>query len=470
MKRFPPRSTLAATLALALVLAACRPAPEPAPLSPSEPLTLAILDPEISRMLGDVSAANIERSIRTLAGFGTRHTLSETQRADTGIGAAREWIRAELERYSAAAGGRLHVEFQRFVQEPTDRIPAPVEIVNVVATLPGTDRSDERIFVVSGHYDSRATDVMDAVSDAPGANDDASGVAAVMELARVLSHYDFQATLVFMAVAGEEQGLLGAARWAQEARTAGRNIAGMFTNDIIGNPAAEDGRLSDPFRVRLFAEGIPPQRELDEATVTLLETGGDNDLPTRQLARTIKEVAESYLPEMHVWLIHRRDRYRRSGDHVPFLQQGYPAVRFTEPHEHFAHQHQNVRLESGVQYGDLLEFVDYAYVARVAQVNLAALANLARAPRPPRNVGIDITRLENDTRLRWEQSPSTHVGAYEVLWRDTTSPVWQHRVRVDGTAHTAERLSKDNYLFGVRAVSPGGHVGTTVYPLPFRGE
>lgn len=434
------------------------------------PVRLAQLDQDILQMLADVSAERIEYSIRAQAGFGTRHTLSATDSDTFGIGAAREWIRSELESYSQASGGRLQVEFHRFVQEPVNRIPEAVEIVNVVATLPGKDAAEDRVFVVSGHYDSRASDVMDAESDAPGANDDASGVAAVMEMARVMSHYEFPATLVFMAVAGEEQGLLGAARWAEEARAAGKNIAGMITNDIIGNHVAEDGALSDPYRVRLFAEGVHPQRELDDHTLAMLQTGGENDLPTRQLARTIKEVAESYLPEMDVWLIYRRDRYLRGGDHTPFLVRGYPAVRFSEPHEHFPHQHQDVRVENGVQYGDLPEFVDYDYVARVTQVNLAALANLARSPRPPGNVGMYVTRLENDTRLRWDPSPSANVAAYEVLWRDTTSPVWQHRVRVADTGYTADLVSKDNYLFGVRAVSAGGHVGSTIYPLAYRGQ
>ncbi|MGF1670079.1 MAG: M28 family metallopeptidase [Balneolaceae bacterium] len=420
-------------------------------------------------MLKEVSADTIEKNIRKLADFGTRHTLSETESDSFGIGAARRWMKSELERYSEESGGRLQVEFHRFIQEPAGRIPEPVEIVNVVATLPGTDPADDRIFVVSGHYDSRASNVMDAESLAPGANDDASGTVAVMEMARIMSQYEYPATLVFMGVAGEEQGLLGAAGWAAEAAEEGKNIAGMITNDIIGNHAAEDGRLLDPHRVRLFAEGIPPQRELNTETLRFIQTGGESDMPTRQLARTIKETAESYLPEMDVWLIYRLDRYLRGGDHTPFLREGYPAVRFSEPHEEFKHQHQDIRIEDGVQYGDLPEFVDYEYVARVTRVNLAAFANLARSPMPPRNVGMNITRLENDTRLRWESSQSANLGGYEVLWRDTTSPVWQFKVFVGTNTHyTAELISKDNWIFGVRSVSKDGHVGVPVYPMPFR--
>jgi hypothetical protein len=289
-----------------------------------------------------------------------------------------------------------------------------------------------------------------------------------MEMARVMSHYEFPATLVFMAVAGEEQGLLGARRWAEEAHEQGLNIAGMITNDIIGNHAAEDGALTDPNRVRLFAQGIPARRELDPDIVRYIQTGGENDLPTRQLARTIKEVAESYLPMMDVWMVYRADRYLRGGDHLPFLNRGYPAVRFSEPHEEFKHQHQDIRVEDGVQYGDLPEFVDYPYVARVTQVNMAALANLARAPQQPLNVGMNISRLENDTRLRWEPSPSAHTAGYEVVWRETTSPVWQYKDFTTSTTYTAELLSKDNYLFGVRAVSEGGHISSVVYPFPYR--
>lgn len=435
----------------------------------SSQITFDRLDGEIVEMLEAVSADTIQKNIERLADFGTRHTLSETESDTFGIGAARRWIKSEMERYSANSGGRLNVEFHRFMQEPSNRIPQELEIVNVVGTLEGSDPNDDRVFVVSGHYDSRATNVMDAVSEAPGANDDASGTAAVMEMARIMSQYDFPATLVFLAVAGEEQGLFGAIGWAEMAAEQGMNIAGMITNDIIGNHAAEDGALSDPYAVRLFAEGIPPVRQLDMMTRRYIQTGGENDMPTRQLARTLKEVGEGYNSEMDIRIIYRLDRYLRGGDHRPFLRLGYPAVRFSEPHEEFDHQHQDVRVEDGVQYGDLPEFVDYPYVARVTRVNLSALANLARAPMPPKNVGMNISQLENDTRLRWEPSESENIGGYEVLWRETTSPVWQYSEYVGSeTHHTAELLSKDNWIFGVRSVSRDGHVGTPVYPMPFR--
>jgi hypothetical protein len=432
-------------------------------------IKLGELDPDILEMIETVSADSIERNVETLVNFGTRHTMSETESDTFGIGAARRWIKQELDRYSRQSGGRLMVEYHRFLQEPTRRIPKAVDIVNIIATLPGIDPGDDRMFVFSGHYDSRASRVMDSESLAPGANDDASGTAAVMELARVMSGYNFPATLVFMAVAGEEQGLLGARRLATEAASSGKNIAGMITNDIIGNPESEKGALSAPNTVRLFSRGIPAEEALSMETVRYLQTGGESDMPTRQLARTIKEVSESYRKTMEVRLIYRADRYMRGGDHMAFLEHGFPAVRFSEPYETYNHQHEDVRETDGVRYGDLPEYVDYDYVKRVAEINLSALANLARSPRPPANVGINVTELENDTRLRWSRSESENLGGYEVLWRETTSPVWQHKKLVGTDIHyTLKNVSKDNWLFGVRSVSKDGHVGVPVFPMPFR--
>lgn len=432
-------------------------------------LQLSNLDPDIIEMMESVSVDTIQATIETLAQFGTRHTLSDTQSDTFGIGAARRWIKHEMDRYSRQSGGRLIVENHRFRQEPTRRIHEAVDIVNIVATLPGTDPADDRIFLVSGHYDSRASHVMDSESPAPGANDDASGTAAVMELTRVMSDYDFPATLVFMAVAGEEQGLIGARRWAAEAASQEKNIAGMITNDVIGNHKAEDGHLSDPNKVRLFATGIPVQERLNMETIRYLQTGGESDMPTRQLARTIKEVSESYLDDLDVWLIYRSDRYLRGGDHLAFLEHGFPAVRFSEPNEEYNHQHQDVREADGVQYGDLPQFVDYDYVKRVTETNLSALANLARSPKPPANVGMNVSELENDTRLRWSPSDSENLAGYDVLWRETTSPVWQHKKFVGPKTHVRlKNISKDNWVFGVRSVSTGGHVGVPVFPMPFQ--
>ena len=416
-----------------------------------------------------ISAPRIEAYIRKLAAFETRHTLSETESETRGIGAARRWIRAELERCSETAGGRLKVEFDEFIAEAGGRIPKPTTLINVVATLPGEQpESRDRIYVVSGHYDSMPSDVMDPNSAAPGANDDASGTAAVMEMACVMARYKFDATLVFMAVVGEEQGLVGATHWAKNARQKGLNIAGMITNDIIGSSRAEDGTVVAD-HVRLFAEGVPAAKELGDDLRTLLRTGGENDTPTRSLGRFVKEAAEHHVPGMHVDLIYRRDRYLRGGDHFPFLEKGFPALRFTEPNEDFHHQHQNVRIENGVQYGDLPEFVDFAYVANVARVNAAALAALALGPAAPRDAEIETVKLENDTTLRWRANNEPDLAGYRIVWRETTAPFWQGRQDVGNvTRYTLKGLSKDNLIFAVQAIDKAGNASVATYPRPYR--
>ncbi|HYP29092.1 MAG TPA: M28 family metallopeptidase [Blastocatellia bacterium] len=437
----------------------------------SETAQVERTNPLIQKIVREISAANIETLIRKLAGFHTRHTLSETESDTRGIGAARRWIKAELERYSRESGGRLKVEFDEFTQQPVARIPRPVQIVNVVATLPGRQpESRDRIYVVSGHYDSRVTDPLDATSAAPGANDDASGTAAVMEMARVMSKYEFDATLVFMAVAAEEQGLNGSTHWAEMAKQKNLNIAGMITNDIIGSSRADDGRVDDS-QVRLFAEGVPPAREVSNELRSFLQTGGENDSPARLLARRIKEIGEKYVPGFKVNIIYRRDRYLRGGDHSPFLDRGYAAVRMTEPNEDFRHQHQDIRKENGVQYGDLPEFVDFNYVAQVTRVNASALAGLALAPAAPSNVEVETVRLENDTTLRWEGNKEPDLAGYRIVWRETTSPVWQHaRDAGNVTRYTVKGVSKDNYLFGVQAVDKDGNVSVATYPRPYRPQ
>ncbi len=422
--------------------------------------------PTLQKMLGEVSAKRIEANIRKLAGFGTRSTLSETESETRGIGAARRWIKRELEACSKANGGRLNVEFDSFIAPVSPRIAKPTEIVNVVATLPGTQaESKDRIYVVSGHYDSMPTLPTDGTTDAPGANDDASGTAASMELACVMSKYQFDATIVFMAVAGEEQGLVGARHWATQAKARSANIAGMITNDIIGNTKGSDGVI-ERNRVRLFAEGVP-QGELSDETIRIMRTGGENDLPTRQLARHIKASAERVLNDIKVDIIYRRDRYLRGGDHIPFLEQGYPAVRMTEPNEDWRHQHQNPRVENGVQFGDLPDFVDFDYVARVSRVNLVALAALANAPARPAEVQMEALRLENDTTLRWKANTEPDLAGYKIVWRETTAPFWQHSQDVGKvTRATVKGVSKDNFLFGVVAYDKDGNESPATYPVP----
>jgi hypothetical protein len=326
----------------------------------------------IPEMLSKVSAQRIEANIRKLVSFGTRNSLSSPDDDKRGIGAARRWIKSELERCSA--GTPLEVAFDEHLVQPGFRVPKPTRFVNVVATLPGSQpESRNRIYVVSGHYDSMPSSPVDPDKDAPGANDDGSGTSVSMELACVMSHYSFDATLVFMAVAGEEQGLYGSTGWARNAKDRGLDIAGMLDDDIVGNTRDADGRI-DRSRVRLFAQGVPAEKTLPDDVVHALATSGENDLPTRQLARYVQEAQLRFVPELQVQVIWRRDRYLRGGDHFAFQDAGYPAVRFTEPVENWNHQHQDVRVENGIQYGDLPEFVDFGYVANVARVNMAALA------------------------------------------------------------------------------------------------
>ena len=424
--------------------------------------------PQIDQIVGQVSAQRIEGYIRTLVGFKTRHTMSDTVSDTEGIGAARRWIKAELERCGAADGGRLQVAFNSHISPVSARISRPTEVVNVVATLPGTQAASvARMYVVSGHYDSRNSDIMDAGGAAPGANDDASGTAAVMEMACVMARYRFDATLVFMTVAGEEQGLLGATHWAEQASERRLDIAGMFTNDIIGSAHDEHGKL-DNTQVRLFAEGLPVQKENSPAVRTLLQTGGENDSLSRQLARAVKAAGERYVPGFKVNVIQRRDRYLRGGDHMPFLERGYAALRFTEPAEDFSHQHQDLRTENGKVYGDLPQFDDFDYIARVARVNAAALASLALAPAAPHQVQVRTAQLENDTALLWQANAEPDLAGYRVVWRETGAPDWQGARFVGKVTEFRLPLSKDNYYFGVQAVDQDGNVSPASYPTPLR--
>jgi Zn-dependent M28 family amino/carboxypeptidase len=308
---------------------------------------------------------------------------------------------------------------------------------------------------------------MDEKGYAPGANDDASGTAAVMELACVMSKYKFDAAIVFMMVAAEEQGLLGAAHWAEQARQKNWNIAGMFTNDIIGSSRDEHGKVDDK-QVRLFAEGIPVEKEMSEAVRSLVLTGGENDTLSRQLARHVKEQGERYVKGFKVSVIQRRDRYLRGGDHMPFLERGYAALRFTEPAEDFNHQHQNVRTENGVTIGDLPEFNDYKYIAQVARVNAAALASLALAPAAPQKVQMRTAQLENDSTLLWQANAEPDLAGYRVVWRETTAADWQGAKWVGNVTEAKIPLSKDNYFFGVQAVDREGNVSPATYPVPLK--
>ena len=420
----------------------------------------------IASIVREIDAGNIERTIRQLVSFGTRNTLSEQNDPKRGVGAARDWLYAEFLKAAAASNGRMTVEKQSFEQPKAARVPEPTMLTNVVATLRGTQpQSADRIYVVSGHYDSMCNSPTDAKCDAPGANDDASGTAAVLEMARVMAKYKFDATLVFVAVAGEEQGLLGSTYLAEQAKQKNWNVDAMFTNDIVGNTLGGNG-VRDRTTLRVFSEGVPSSETPAEAN-TRRSVGGENDSASRQLARFIKETSDVYVSQMKVTLIYRRDRYLRGGDHIPFLERGYPAVRFTEPNEEFRHQHQNVRIENGVQYGDLPEFVDFAYIANVARVNAASLGMLAYAPARPKGVVILTTRLTNDTDLKWDANTEPDLAGYEIVWRDTTSPVWTNSKFVGNvTTFTVKGMSKDNYFFGIRAIDKDGNRSQVTYPRP----
>jgi len=426
-------------------------------------------DATIKQMVDEVSSKNIEANIRKLVSFKTRHTLSDTTSKTEGSGAARNWIKATLEKYALESRGRMVVQFDTFTQPKGERIDNPVKLKNVLAILKGTDPNDNRVYIVSGHYDSRVNDVMNPNAVEPGANDDASGTAVSMELARVMSTRSFPATIIFMSVVGEEQGLYGSTNVAKRAKAENWNVDAMLNNDIVGNTHGMETDLKDNRSVRVFSEGVPSVAAGNAKQVaSLIGLGGENDSPSRELARYVKEVAERYVDQLDVKLIYRRDRYLRSGDHVPFLMQGFTAVRFTEMNEDFHRQHQDVRTENGVDYGDLPDFVDYNYVQKVARMNLSVLANLAMAPAEPQNVGVVTSDLTNKTVLKWD-APATgkKPAGYYVLMRETISPYWQEKYYVTDTTATLN-YSKDNYFFAIQSVDADGHESLPVFPKPIR--
>jgi hypothetical protein len=426
-------------------------------------------DPQIATALRQISAARIQSTIEKLVGFQTRSTLSAQDPASIssghGIGAAREWIKSEFERYSRDCAGCLEVKLDSFTEAPGGRIPKPTEITNVYAVMKGTDpESAKRIVLVTGHYDSRNSDNLDSISLAPGANDDGSGTAVSLECARVLTHLKFPATIIFLTVAGEEQGLNGSRHFAQMAKAAGWDIEAALNNDIVGGDRSPQ---QDTNVVRLFSEGVPSAAS-DAELRQIRSLGGESDSISRQLARYIAEVGRTYDAGVKPILIFRLDRYLRGGDHSSFNEQGFAAVRFTEFREDYNHQHQNVRTENGVEFGDLPKFVNFDHVANVARLNAATLASLASAPAPPAKVRLLTTKLENDSTLTWDPSPGGRAASYEVLWRATASPEWEHARAVGSVTGTTLPTSKDNVIFAVRAVDSQGHRSLAVTPLPER--
>jgi Peptidase family M28 len=452
-----------------------------APLAPAKP------DAAIARALITIDPTHIEQTIKTLVGFGTRSTLSSMETdlpPGQGINAAAEWIKTQFNDISQQCGGCLEVKSDTFTADPAssagqwaNRIPKPTQLASVYAILRGTDPTQaKRMVLVTGHYDSRNTNVLDDHGAAPGANDDASGVAVSLECARALSKMKFPATIVFVAVAGEEQGLVGSAHLAKLARDEGWQLEGVLNNDIVGGNTTPGDKLQLKDRVRFFSEGVPvaPTPE-QERTIRAL--GKENDSPSRELARAVADAGRSYLgsgkPPFSASLVSRPDRYLRGGDHSSFNREGFAAVRLTEWREDYNHQHQNVVQpaagSSDPVRGDLIEFVDFKYVAQVAQLNAATLASLAFAPGEPQELTIVNTTVENGTTLRWEVPAGQATVHYEVVWRETTASDWQYVQNVEpqvaaGPVIVTLPISKDNVIFGVRAVDAAGHRGLVVVP------
>lgn len=456
-------------------------------------------DPAIATAIAQISPTRVKADIARLVSFGTRNTLSSMNTdlpPGQGIAAAADWIESEFRAIAAGCGGCLEVKRDDFLEPagtgPSARIPQPTRLTNVYAILHGMADSKAAPWVlVTGHYDSRATDVLDSHTAAPGANDDASGAAVSIESARVLSRLKLPGTLVFVTVAGEEQGLNGSRHLARLAREQGWPLLAVLNNDIVGGDTTPGDTTQDKLAVRVFSEGVPANLTADQQK-QLLTLGEENDSPSRELARTVAELATAYfqpsrrrptppspgrmgshlvqgVPAFHPVLINRRDRYLRSGDHTSFNGEGFAAIRFTEWRENFNHQHQTVRTENGLKYGDLLEFVDTEYVANVARLNALTLASLASAPGEPGNVRVLTRALDNSTELQWTAPAYAPPGTtYEVLWRATTEPLWTNAQSAGASTSLKLDVSKDNVLFGVRSVDAAGHRSLPVPPVPAR--
>jgi len=426
--------------------------------------TLINRDPEIKKMVDEISSEKIEQHVRKMVSFHTRHNLSVQDDPSKGIGAAWNWIKVEMEKNIPASGGRLSVEFVEYtVGGQGQRIAQETKLKNVIATLKGTDPNDDRKILISAHLDSRAALDNDNTGFAPGANDDGSGIAAILELIRIMSVRKFSATIVFMAVSGEEHGLYGAKFMAEKAKTENWNIIAMLNNDMIGNSGSSETLLNDNMRVRIFSEGVPAL-ETEQMTALRKYTAGENDSRSRQLARYMKETGERYVDQMNVTLIYRNDRFGRGGDHTPFCQAGFTAVRICEYNENYDRTHKIPAVVDGIQEGDLPEYVDYEYVRKNAGINLATIANLALAPFEPVNCGIVTGGLTNNTTLRWSATENgVKPAGYFVLMRETYQPLWEKKIFVTETEVTLP-YSKDNYFFGIQSVDAAGHESIAVFP------
>lgn len=422
-------------------------------------------DPLIATMISEVSPDSLRSHIDKLVSFGTRHTLSSVSDPKKGIGAARRWVLSRFNEFAKQSGGRMTATIDSWMLQPDGRrVDKEHEIGNVMATLKGTDPNDDRIFMVSGHIDSRVSNVSNRESDAPGANDDGSGTAAVIELARVMSKYSFPATIIFVAVSGEEQGLLGANHLAERATNEKWNLEALLNNDIMGSNHSPDTRLIDNTKLRVFSEGLSGF-ETDKRANGIRQYGTENDGKARTLARYVKEIGERYVDNLEIKLIYRNDRYLRGGDHTPFVNRDFAAVRITEMNENFNNQHQDLRTENGIEYGDYAKNMDFEYLRKNTCVNLATLANLAKAPSMPQNVTLEARNLTNTTTLFWQAPKAGKVKGYYVLMRETHWPFWQKKFFTDKNGLTLP-YSKDNYFFAVQAVGEEGHESLPVLPRP----
>jgi hypothetical protein len=436
------------------------------PMLVTLPKTPPALPGQVMSQIDDTKAKSF---VEKLASFGTRHTLSDTTSDVRGIGAARRWIKSQFEEFSKGGGGRLQVSFEEFQQPPVARVPQEATLVNVVAVLPGTmPEAAKRRYYVVGHYDSRNGETLDVTADAPGANDDASGTAVVMEIARVLADKKLDATVVFLATAGEEQGLLGAAYHAAQASGRGESIRGVLSNDIVGDPTGPDDADGKPVatrdRIRVFSEGVPKNAPA-EVMARIRTLAAESDSPSRELSRYVYEVGMVQRAPVRAFVVNRPDRFLRGGDHLAFNDNGFPAVRFTTIHEHYDRQHQNVTQKNGKPYGDVPEFVDATYLGNVARLNAATIVHLANAPSSPPNTRILTAKLENDTTLNWDPSPEPDLAGYEVVWRDTTSPIWLNVKDVGKVTEVTLPINKDNVFFGVRAYDKDGYRSPAAFPV-----
>jgi len=422
-------------------------------------------DPMIVKMVNEVSKDSLQSYVKKMVSFGTRNTLSTQTDPNRGIGAARNWLFSRFNEFAKQSEGRLTAIIDTTtLQKDGRRVDTTLLLGNVMATLKGTDPTDKRIFIISGHLDNMRSNVMDRTRDAPGANDDASGVAALMECARIMSKHSFPATIIFVAVSGEEQGLLGSTYMAEKAKKENWNIEAVLNNDIMGGNNQNETNKASNNQVRVFSEGLSVL-DTGRIATTIRNLGLENDGKPRQLARYVKEIGERYVKNLKIVIIYRNDRFLRGGDHTPYVQRGFAAVRITEMNENYNHQHQDVRIENGLQIGDLPEFMDFEYLRKNTAMNLCNLANLAKSPSLPQEVKIETRKLTNFSNLSWKGPASGKVKGYLVLMRETTSPVWEKKFFTTDTKMDLP-YSKDNYFFAVQSVSDDGNEGLPVLPSP----